>query len=172
MPSNLLFAAAKTMTGEQLKSELIRLIGLRHKEYGILVRRMGNQQLLASLARARTVMFNNSATPGAIPVQPVLEAFRVFPDGHEEPLRNLDINGLTLDAFKNILAVSEPSAVYTAPVPIRNLSPVSILSVLQPGGPAVVSTNAPSMLFEDMILERPTGDVPIPPFSTHPYFGH
>ncbi|HTA47272.1 MAG TPA: metallopeptidase TldD-related protein [Bryobacteraceae bacterium] len=170
MPSNLIFSAEKTMTDEQLKGELIRLIGQRHKEYGILVRRMGNQQLMANLARARIVLFNGSNAPGSISVQPVLEAYKVFPDGHEEPLRNLDITGLTLDAFRNILAVSEPSAIYTAPVQILNRSPVSILSFLQPGGPMVVSTNAPSMLFEDMTLERPSGDVPIPPFSAHPFF--
>jgi hypothetical protein len=33
-----------------------------------------------------------------------------------------------------------------------------------------VSANVPSMLFEDVTLVKPTGDVPIPPFSTHPYF--
>ena len=170
MPSNLLFSTERTMTGEQIKSELVRLIGQRHKEFGILVRRMGNQQLMASLSRTRIVLFNGSNAPGSISVQPVLEAYKVFPDGHEEPLRNLDIHGLTLDAFRNILAVSEPSTIYTAPVMILNRSPLGIVSFLQPGGPTVVSTNAPSMLFEDMTLERPTGDVPIPPFSGHPYF--
>jgi hypothetical protein len=25
-------------------------------------------------------------------------------------------------------------------------------------------------LFEDVTLAKPTGDVPIPPFSTHPFF--
>jgi hypothetical protein len=168
----LLFSAEKSMTEEQLKAELIRLAAQRHKEYGILVRRMGNQQLLASLARSRIVLANNSNGPGSISVQPVVEAYKVFPDGHEEPVRDLNINGLTLDAFRSIVAVSEPSTVYTAPVLILNRSPLTGVSFLQPGGPLVVSTNAPAMLFEDMTLERPTGDVPIPPFSGHPYFDH
>jgi predicted Zn-dependent protease len=172
MPSNLLFSAEKPMTDEQLKAELIRLAAQRHKEYGIVVRRIGNQQLLASLGRSRVIMNNNSGGPGSIPVQPVLEAYKVFPDGHEEPVRNLNINGLTLEAFRSIVAVSEPSTVYTAPVPILNRSPLTGVSFLQPGGPTVVSTNAPSMLFEDITFERPTGDVPIPPFSVHPYFDH
>jgi hypothetical protein len=137
-----------------------------------LVRRIGNLQLLASLARTRRVMFNNAGGPGSVSVQPVLEAYKVFADGREEPVRNLDINGLTLDAFRSVVAVSEPSSVYTAPVLILNRSPVTGISFLQPGGPTVVSTNAPAMLFEDVTLERPTGDVPIPPFSKHPYFDH
>lgn len=73
------------MTGEQLKSELIRLIGQRHKEFGILVRRMGNQQLMATLSRTRVVLFHGSNAPGSISVHPVLEAYKVFRDGHEEP---------------------------------------------------------------------------------------
>jgi predicted Zn-dependent protease len=172
MPSNLLFSADKPMTDDQLKAELIRLTKQRNKEFGILVRRIGNLQLLASLARTRRVMFNNAGGPGSVSVQPVLEAYKVFADGREEPVRNLDINGLTLDAFRSVVAVSEPSSVYTAPVLILNRSPVTGISFLQPGGPTVVSTNAPAMLFEDVTLERPTGDVPIPPFSKHPYFDH
>jgi predicted Zn-dependent protease len=170
MPSNLLFSAEKPMTADQLKAELIRLAAQRHKEYGVVVRRIGNQQLLASLGRSRIIMNNTSGGPGSISVQPVLEAYKVFPDGHEEPVRNLNINGLTLEAFRSIVAVSEPSTVYTAPVLILNRSPLTGVSFLQPGGPMVVSTNAPSTLFEDITFERPTGDVPIPPFSGHPYF--
>jgi hypothetical protein len=158
------------MTAEQLRSELIRLVKLRRKEYGIVVRRMGNPQLEANLGRSRSVMFVNSNGPGSIAVQPVLEAYKVFPDGHEEPVRNLDINGLTLDAFKSVMAVSEPSSIYTAPIRIIKRSHMTGISFLQQGAPMLVSTNAPSMLFEDMTLERPVGDVPVLPFSGHPYF--
>ena len=148
----------------------MRLAKQRNKEYGIVVRRIGNRSLLTSLGRARTIMFNSSNGPASISVEPVLEAYKVFADGHEEPVRNLDINGLTLEAFRSIVAVSEPSTVYTAPLRIASRSPLTGVSFLQQGGPMVVSTNAPSMLFEDMTLERPTGDVPILPFSAHPYF--
>jgi predicted Zn-dependent protease len=170
MPSNLLFSADKPLTEDQLKGELIRLTKQRNKEYGILVRRIGNPQLLTNLGRARTIIINGSNGPGSVSVEPVLEAYKVFPDGHEEPVRNLNIQGLTIDAFRNIAAVSEPSTVYTAPVRIIARLPVAGISFLQPGGPTVVSTNVPSMLFEDMTLQRPTGEVPIPPFSAHPYF--
>jgi hypothetical protein len=171
MPSNLLLSAEKPMTSEQLKSELLRLVKQRNKEYGIIVRRIGNPMLEVSLRRSRRIMFSSNGS-GSVSVDPVLEAYKVFADGHEEQVRNLDINGLTLDAFKSIVAVSEPSAVYTAPVRIINRTPMMGVSFIMPGGPPVVSTNAPSMLFEDVTLERPSGDVPIPPFSPHPFFDH
>jgi hypothetical protein len=169
-PSNLLFTVDKAMTAGQLKAELIRIVQQRSKDYGVVVRRIGNQQLASPLLRSRVIMSGSGNAPGTLRVQPLLEAYKVFPDGHEEPVRNLEINGLTMADFRNILAFSDPSTVYTAPVLIINRTPMTGIAFLQPGGPHEVSANVPSMLFEDMTLTTPTGDVPIPPFSTHPYF--
>jgi hypothetical protein len=66
--------------------------------------------------------------------------------------------------------VSEPSAVYTAPLRITSRVPFSPVGFVQPAGPTLVSTNVPSLLFEDMSLNRPSGDIPRLPFSTHPFF--
>jgi hypothetical protein len=115
-------------------------------------------------------MGGSGNAPGTLRVQPLLEAYKVFPDGHEEAVRNLEISGLTMVDFRNILGFSEPSTVYTAPVQILNRTPMTGIAFVQPGGPMEVSANVPSMLFEDVTLTKPTGDVPIPPFSRHPYF--
>jgi len=85
-------------------------------------------------------------------------------------VRNLNINGLTLDTFKSVVAVSEPSTVYSAPLRVGARMALGGLSMLAPGGPTVVSANVPSMLFDDLTLQKPSGDVPVLPFSTHPYF--
>jgi predicted Zn-dependent protease len=170
MPSNLLFTADKPLTNDQLKAELLRIVKQRNKEYGVIVRRMNNQMLSISLGRARVVTFSMSSGPASLQVEPALEAYKVFPDGHEELVRNLNINGLTLDSFKSVVAVSEPSTVYTAPTrPGARLS-LGGLATLAQGSPNVVSANVPSMLFEDLTLQKPSGDVPVLPFSTHPYF--
>ena len=68
------------------------------------------------------------------------------------------------------MAASEPTTVYTAPVRFVNRIPLMGISFTQPGGPMVISTNIPNLLFEDLALEKPNGDVPILPFSEHPYF--
>jgi hypothetical protein len=169
-PSNLLFTAEKPMTAEQLKAELIRMVKQRSLEYGILVRRISNQQLAISLARSRVIMFSSSNGPSSIPIEPLLESYKVFPDGREEQVRNLNVTGLTMGDFRNILAVGEPASVYSAPVRITSRTPFAAIAFLQPGGPSVVSAAVPSMLFEDMSLQRPTGDIPNLPFSTHPFF--
>ncbi len=94
----------------------------------------------------------------------------LFPDGREELVRNLEINSLTLGAFKDIVAVSDNAGVYTAPVRIIIQSPGMALGFRAPGGPNVVSIAVPAMLFDDLTLQRPTGDVPNLPFTKHPYF--
>ena len=87
-----------------------------------------------------------SSGPAALQVEPAIEAYKVFADGDEELVRNLNIAGLTLDSFKSVVAVSAQ------------------------GSPNLVSANVSAMLFEDMTLQKPSGDVPVLPFSTHPYF--
>jgi hypothetical protein len=169
-PSNLLFTVEKPMTAGQLKAELLRTVQQRGKEYGIVVRRIGNEQLEYTPLRSRIIMNGAGNAPGTLRVQPIIEAYKIYPDGHEEPARNLEINAMAMADFRNILAFGEPSTVYTAPINILNRTPMIAVAYFQPGGPLEVSANVPSMLFEDVTLTTPTGDVPIPPFSTHPYF--
>jgi predicted Zn-dependent protease len=168
IPSNLILSASKSISNDELKAELIRLVKQRNKEYGILVRRLGNSMLAQSLGRSRTIIITNRGG-AAIEVEPFLEAYKVFPDGHEELVRNLNVLGLTLGAFKDIVAVSDSPSVYTMPFRSRRLSPVisgQSFSTL----PTLVSIATPSLLFDELTLQRPTGDVPNLPFTKHPFF--
>lgn len=169
-PSNLLFTADKGLPPDQLKAELVRRAQQRGKDYGIVVRRMGNQMLTITLGRTRTIIATGGSGPGSIDVQPLVEAYKVFPDGHEELVRNLTVNGLTLGAFKDILAVSDTPTTYTAPVLVIVRVPSMPTGLFVPGGPDVVSVTVPSLLFEDMALQRPSGDIPNLPVTKHPYF--
>jgi predicted Zn-dependent protease len=167
-PSNLIVTANKSLSSEQLKAELIRLVKQRNKEYGIVVRRLSNSMLAQSLGRSRTI-FITSRGAATIEVEPFIEAYKVFPDGHEELVRNLSVLGLTLGAFKDIVAVSDTPDVYTIPFHTRRVSPVitgqSFSSI-----PTLVSIATPSLLFDEMTLQRPSGDVPNLPFTKHPFF--
>jgi predicted Zn-dependent protease len=168
MPSNLLFTAEKSMTGDQLKAELLRLVKLRNKEYGILVRRLGNSMLTQVSNRGRTIIYTSRGS-GAVDVEPAIEAYKIYPDGREELVRNLNINGLTLANFKDIVAVSDTLNVYSAPYRNRRISPATMGSFLV-GAPPLVSVAVPALLFDDLTVQRPTGDIPNLPFTKHPYF--
>ena len=70
MPSNLVLTAEKGLPADQLKAELFRQTKLRGKEFGIVVRRMGNPQLDVSLNRSRVIM-GGAKHPGSIRVEPL-----------------------------------------------------------------------------------------------------
>jgi hypothetical protein len=76
---------------------------------------MGNPTLAVTLGRTRSIIVTGGSGPGSIEVEPLVEAYKVFPDGHEELVRNLIVNGLTLSAFKDILAASDTPSTYTVP---------------------------------------------------------
>jgi len=168
MPSNLLFTAEKSLNADQLKAELIRLIKQRNKEYGVLVRRISNPTLTQSLGRGRTVIITTRGA-SSIELEPVVEAYKVYPDGREELVRNLNIQGFSLAAFKDIVAVSDTAWVNTAPFRARRVSPV-IGGVSFSATPPLVSVAVPSLLFDDLTMQRPTGEIPNLPFTKHPFF--
>lgn len=169
MVSNLVFSAEKSMTADQLKAEFLRVVKQRNKEYGIVVRRLGNSSLALAMNRGRTIIMT-SRGPSAINVEPAIEAYKVYPDGREELVRNLTINGLTLGNYKDILAVGDTPYVYSAPIRNTRMSPATMGTFLIGGTQPLVSVAAPSLLFDDLTMQRPTGDIPNLPFTKHPFF--
>ncbi len=93
------------------------------------------------------------------------EVYRVYPDGREELIRVGQIDGLDEAAFKDLTAASRDMTVYTIPFAAYG-------GRLYPGqaGAPLVSFVAPSMLFEDLSLKPPTGELPRLPLSKHPFF--
>jgi predicted Zn-dependent protease len=139
-PSNLFVIADKTSTTEELRKQLLDSAKSRGHRYGIVVRRLSG----------------NSATL----------AYRAYEDGREELIRNADIAGLNAASFKDILAVSDRSVVYTEATPSRNSSPFGAYP--PSGGQPLQSYVVPSLLFEDVTIERPSGESPKPPVTGSP----
>ncbi len=165
MPANVFVTAEKGLSPEALRQELLRLVQQRGKEYGILVRRVGNPTLKPS--RDQIAVY--AAAPSAARAQGLLLAYKVFPDGHEEPIRNLELADFNADGFKDIVAAASTAEVYTAPFAAPR--PVSFFydPSSDPGG-TLVSWAVPSLLFEDLTVKKPSGEVPKPPVAGHPYF--
>jgi hypothetical protein len=167
-PTNLIVSASRTMTADQLKADFLRRIADRGLPFGIVVRRIGNPQLSQQLNRSVIIIGSSSGGPGSLPIESIIEAYKVFADGHEELARNLTVNGMTLANFKDIAAVSDTPYVYTSPMRIMVRTPVMATSFVAPGGPTVVSAAVPSLLFDELVLQRPAGDIPTLPFTPRP----
>jgi hypothetical protein len=116
-----------------LKAKLLELVKARDLEFGIIIRRLSN----------------NRAT----------QAYRVFPDGHEELLRDARIGDVTPASFKDIVSVSTDRAIYTT-------GSSTGLGAL--GGEELISYAVPGMLFEDLSVEHVPNDSPKPPVVESP----
>lgn len=167
MPSNLLLISQKAMSTDALRAEFLRLVKQRGKEYGIVVRRIGNPGVRGG-GQGMSFSFS-SAGPSrqGSRVEPAIAAYQVFLDGREQLIRNATIAGLTVATFKEIVAVCDKPVVYTAPFSVRSANPFTF----NPGGTTpVVSFVVPSLLFDDVTVQKPSGEIPKPPFSKHPSF--
>ncbi|MBZ5671210.1 MAG: hypothetical protein LAO04_15955 [Acidobacteriia bacterium] len=134
-PSNLIVAVENGKSQQELKDQLLSLVKQRNKEFGIEVRRVGR------------------------------EIYKVYPDGHEELVRQGQFDGLDEAAFKDLAAASRDLSVHTIPFAAY----AGRLYMGQPGMP-LVSFVVPSLLFEDLTLKPTAGELPKLPLSKPPFF--
>jgi predicted Zn-dependent protease len=132
LPGNLFVEASKSVSREDLRKQLMDRVSARGLEYGMVIRRLAG----------------NAA----------LEAIRVYPDGHEDAVRDSRIAEVTFSSFKDILAVSKQRTVYT----------VRSQSLSLPGTGDLISYIVPDLLFEDMTVEHIANDTPKPPVIPSP----
>lgn len=148
--SNLFVKAEQTVPAEQLKKKLLELIQQRNKPYGLLIRKLDFPST-ASIDELRQMFNGAGGRPAALP----LLAYKVFPDGREELVRGLRFRGLNVKALRDIVAASTEETHLDF---IGNPAPFSLVG----GGNYVVcaSVVAPSVLFEDLELEKPQLELP------------
>jgi predicted Zn-dependent protease len=157
-PSNLLIESSKAESESALKARLLELVKKRGLSFGIIVRELGG----AMPASREDVMEMMSASRGA--GRGVFRAYKVFLDGHEELVRGARLADLSAQSFKDIVAVSDSSIVYTASA-VGGDSPFDDMPF---GGSAIATYVVPSLLFEDMTLTKVTGSWSKPPLSAAP----
>jgi len=155
--SNLFVAAEGGLNRADLRKKLLDLAAQRGKEYGVVIRRLTNPGTSGGidLVAMMMAMQMSGRGQGGGPLLQAVEAYRVYPDGREELIRNADITGLTAATFKEIVAASDSSFVLTAPFVNRGYS---------------ASYVVPSVLFEDVAIRGPRGEIPKPPVAKHPFF--
>ena len=173
MPTNVIVSATQSVPAAGLKAKLIAAAKERGLDYGILIRRLNNATAPKPTGNARAMVITighsgAAAGAGGYQLEPVIEAVKVFADGREELIQGATINGLGLASFRDILAVSDQPYVYTNAYRNNRQSPLM-------GGPLVagtplVSFSVPSLLFDEVSLQRPIGEAPKLPYASHPSF--
>ena len=163
-PSNLLVTSDKAVSNEDLRKELLRRVKDRGLDYGIVVRRVGGGSASSFMRMAsRMAAQSDSGSSAAI-----AEVYKLFPDGHEELVRGLEISEMTPAAFKDIVAVGDKPVVFTDEFMPRVGAIFAMgMTSASPDMP-VVSCVIPSLLFEEVSLAKSPGPFPNPPISPSP----
>jgi hypothetical protein len=150
-PSNLFVIAENGLSEPDLRARFLAMVKQRNQQFGIVVRRMRNRQY------------------------PVM-AWKVFLDGHEELIRGVQFSGMNAATFKDIVAASKDQNILT--MSRRPPAGASLLTLALSGSGlggedesfAPVTAAVPSLLFDDVTLQRVRGETPKPPVTPHPYF--
>ena len=83
--------------------------------------------------------------------------YKFYPDGRQEMVCNAQIPSLDAEAYKDVLAATSTAGVFN---PVERTA----------SGAHLVSFAVPSLLFEDLTVRKPTGEIPAPPFAKNPFF--
>ena len=168
-PSNLVLTSRNGLSREEMLAEMMLLVEERDGEYGIVVRRLGKPGIQSSSTRGS---IGSRGGAGQISLQGPALAFKVYPDGREELLRQAEFAAVTDTIFKEIVAASASTTVYSTYDRYRATRSVPRRSFA--GGPTVTmhlfSVSVPDLLVEELTVREPSGNLPHPPIAAHPFF--
>jgi predicted Zn-dependent protease len=162
-PTTLTLTSDKTMTRDQMRQELLRRVKDRGLAYGIVVHTVGGGGMTGMLR-----MFAAMATsPASMATNSLTEVYKLFPDGHEEPIRGADLSSMTTASFRDIVAAGDKPVVFNA-VFIPKFNALFSMGLSGATDLPVASYIVPSLLFEDATLIKTTGSRPNPPATKSP----
>ncbi len=163
MYTNLLITSKpeKELNDYELKSKLIELIKNRDLPYGIIVKKILDQNILAT--GILNLAAGNMQFPRAVGAFIPSLVYKVYQDGREELVRGVTGAGFTPQTFKDIINVSKSKYA------LNFLAPAIISSFIS-GGDSYVNSSVvcPSFLIEDGEIKTLDTDFKKPPFMANP----
>jgi predicted Zn-dependent protease len=155
---NLFLRAAQTSPAADLRKKLTDMGRQRNKPFVVVIRKLDFPSG-ASVESLRRIAGGQSSRATSIP----LLAYRVYPDGNEELIRGVRFRGLTARSLRDIVAASDELHLFHF---LENGAPFAHMD--GGGYVAPTSTVSPSLLFEDLELERIPGELPKLPIVPPP----
>lgn len=161
-PSNLLVTNDKPTSDADLRKQLLRLAADRGLPYAIVVRHIGGGSA-ASFIRMAARMMRQDVQVGSS----LAEVYKLFPDGHEELVRGVELSDVSPALFRNIVAAGDTPTVYTDDF-IPRVTAIFSFGISAATQVPVVSYVAPSFLFDEVSLVHGEGQNPALPIGASP----
>ncbi len=163
MYSNVRITADKKyqMSDSDLKKYLIKLCKDRELPYGIIIRKIANQNIMqTTLYQISGGLFDFPRGEG---VMLPIEAYKVYPNGKEELVRGVQLAGFSAQTFKDIIKTGDNYYVHNI------LAPSVVASFVTGGSPFIpASIISCDLLFEDAELRKIDKDYKRPPILSNP----
>lgn len=156
--SNLFIEPMEGVRQSELQEKLIELVLGYGNEYGL------------RIDHALTPMIHPRGVPSlyrmgrAGNVFPAAQAYKVYPDGTEELVRNVVVATDLLGELRNLPAYSETTSLHHGTYMFRS----GDISVLSASFPVFVSISTPDLLFEDLTITYPQAVYRTTPIVPHP----
>jgi hypothetical protein len=160
--SNLFINASESRPASALRTRLIEMIKAQNKPFGMIVKKLDFPST-ASAQELRQLAAASRQDGVARPAAPPLLVYRIYPDGREELVRDLRWRGVSVRSLRTIEAVSQERFVLNY---LNNLAPFALVGAATYVAPT--SVIAPSMLFEELELEKIESDSMRPPLVSAP----
>jgi len=142
--SNLLVTASSTKTPEELKAMLIEEVKRRDLKYGLYFEEIAGG--FTSVGRG---------VPNFFSVIPTM-VYRIYPDGHEELVRGVDLIGTALTAFSKILAADNRTEAFNGVCGAES-------------GPVPVAVGGPGLLFSEVEVQKKPRSQELSPILAPPF---
>jgi hypothetical protein len=161
-PSNLLVTTDKPSTDADLRKQLLRLAADRGLPYAIVIRHIGGGSAASFIKMAARIMQQDAQAGGSL-----AEVYKLFPDGHEELVKGVEISDVSPALFRDIVAAGDTPTVYTDDF-IPRVGAIFSFGISAATQVPVVSYVAPSLLFDEISLVHSEGQNPNLPVGTPP----
>ena len=178
-PGNLLVRAEDGLSAEALKAELIDMVRDIGLDYGLLIRVLDDPAITGTdlSGPASIFLLMQGGTPQSQLTTPIL-AYKVYvEDGREELVRGLGFRDVSVRSLRDIVASGEDQYVSNRFLEsgggglLRGLGAFIPRGFAGPGGQGIpAAVVAPSVLFEELEIERMGGPQQAPILMEHPYF--
>jgi predicted Zn-dependent protease len=115
-PGVIEMSAKKTVSNDKLKKQLIALAKKKGHEYAYIVRKIGSSVPMGDDMESMTASMM-AMMSGKTPTEKPVYVYRVsVKDGSETLVRTTSLSGITIDSFKDVLAVADKKQAWNLPI--------------------------------------------------------
>jgi hypothetical protein len=154
--------ADSSLSDADIRRKVIALAAAQGRPYGVIVRQLSGAGSAADDPQAMVAFIMAQQGGSGPPAVRGMRAVKVYADGHEEPMRGVEISGLSVNSFKDIAAASQTRTLHADTFISRGSTFGSN------AGNGTVTYLIPSLLFANLSIRKPRGTTPKLPVVAPP----